>query len=315
MELKNCDVIRVPRALESPADVVNGFEYELEERISDLARRAVEDCFSSGVKLMSLSGPTCAGKTTAAAKLTEGLRERGCAVHIVSLDDFYYDHDTLHKMADKNGGVLDYDSVNVMDLPLLKSCIDGLMEEGYAEVPVYDFEKGTNDRRRVIQAEKNCRNIYFFEGIQAVYPEISPLLSRYESRSMFISVMRSIEVGGVIFSSEEIRLCRRIVRDADRRGAAPDFTLSLWGGVRANEESAIFPYAGKCDYFADTTLGYELHLLRPYLVPLLQSVRSDCAEWKKAQYLLSKIEAVEGISSALLPKNSLYHEFITPVVS
>ena len=315
MELKNCGVIRVPSAFDSPADAVSRFEHELENRISALAEIAVEDCFAGDVRLMSLSGPTCAGKTTAATKLTEGLRARGCAVHIVSLDDFYYDHDTLHQMADENGGVLDYDSVNVMDLPLLRSCIDGLMEEGYAEVPVYDFEKGTNDRRRVIKAEKGCRNVYFFEGIQAVYPEISPLLSRYESRSMFISVMRAIEVGGVSFSSEDIRLCRRIVRDADRRGATPDFTLSLWDGVRANEERAIFPYATECDYFADTTLGYELHLLRPYLVPLLERVPRECAEWDKAQYLLSKMEAVEGISSSLLPENSLYHEFITPVVS
>ena len=315
MELKNRGVIRVPNIFESPAVAVSNFEAELEARISALALQAVEDCFAGEVRLMSLSGPTCAGKTTAATKLTEGLRARGCAVHIVSLDDFYYDHDTLHRMAEENGGELDYDSVNVMDLPLLKSCIDGLMEEGYAEVPVYDFENGTNHRRRVIKAEKGCRNIYFFEGIQAVYPEISPLLSRYESRSMFISVMRSIDVGGVIFSSEDIRLCRRIVRDADRRGATPDFTLSLWNGVRANEESAIFPYAHKCDYFADTTLGYELHLLCPYLVPLLRSVPNTCAEWEKAQYLLSKMEAVEGISSSLLPDNSLYHEFITPVVS
>lgn len=307
--------ICVPRQLAAPAVTVADYEAELEARISALAERAVEDCDREGIRLLSLAGPTCAGKTTAAKKLTEGLLRRGYAVHIVSLDDFYYDHETLHKMAEENGGFLDYDSVNVMDLPLLRACIEGLMEKGEAQVPVYDFESGSNDARRTVKAEKGKKNIYFFEGIQAVYPEISPMLRRYPSKSMFISVMRGISVDGVNFSSEEIRLCRRIVRDSDRRGATPQFTLSLWDGVRANEERAIFPYAGECDYFADTTLGYELHVLYPYLVPLLQSIERDSEVFGVADGLLGKLTGVVGIPSSLLPQNSLYYEFITPVVS
>ncbi|MBE6693345.1 MAG: hypothetical protein E7589_01075 [Ruminococcaceae bacterium] len=315
MNIRNNGEICVPHAFDSPAEAVAGYEYELEKRISALAERAVEDCDREGIRLLSLAGPTCAGKTTAATKLTEGLRARGYAVHIVSLDDFYYDHETLHKMAEENGGFLDYDSVNVMDLPLLSACIEGLMEKGEAQVPVYDFESGKNDKRRTVRAQKDKKNIYFFEGIQAVYPEISPMLRRYPSKSMFISVMRGISVDGVNFSPEEIRLCRRIVRDSDRRGATPQFTLSLWDGVRANEESSIFPYAGECDYFADTALGYELHVLYPYLVPLLQSVERDCKVFEVADGLLQKLTGIVGIPSSLLPQNSLYYEFITPVVS
>lgn len=315
MDFNTLDHIHVPAAFNDNKVAVERYELELEEKIAALASRAAEECAKADVQILALSGPTCAGKTTAAKKLTEELIQRGYSVHIVSLDDFYYDHETLHKMAAENGGVLDYDSVNVMDLPLLQACIDGLASDGYAEVPVYDFERGTNDTRRVIKADPSRKNVYFFEGIQAVYPEISPMLRHYRSKSMFISVMRGIDVGGVCFSPVEIRLCRRIVRDADRRGSTPDFTLSLWHSVRANEENAIFPYAGECDYFVDTTLGYELHMLRPFLEPLLCGLSADCGEFEIAMKLLEKIKAAEPVPSALLPQNSLYNEFITPVVS
>ena len=41
------------------------------------------------VKAIALCGPTCAGKTTTAKKLTKLLEENGKRVHTISIDDFF----------------------------------------------------------------------------------------------------------------------------------------------------------------------------------------------------------------------------------
>ena len=110
--------------------------------------------------------------------------------------------------------------------------------------------------------------------------------------------------------SRALRLMRRIVRDYRHRSADAEFTFFLWQGVRENEEKAIFPFRHLCREQIDSTLPYEVGMLKPYLFPLLNAYRQDALFYDEAKALQKKLDNVQPIPAAYLTKNSLYKEFI-----
>lgn len=274
----------------------------------DAACEAV--CAVEGLKLIGLSGPTCSGKTTTANKLIANLSRLGKTVHIVSIDDFYYDRAQLTARAEANGCEIDYDSIDTIDFDALRECVREVFTDEKTLVPRYDFKSGT--RIGYTEYEYDDNDLFIFEGIQAVYPEITALFREYCYRSVYICAEEPIEIGGQIFLPNEIRFMRRMVRDYNFRAASPEFTCFLWESVRANEEKNIFPYAPDCDIRINSTMPYELNMLVPYLLPLLAQIEETSEFYAPARALMARIAgaAIVPISSAYLAENSLYHEFL-----
>jgi uridine kinase len=293
---------------ETAVALVTACEADFESRLSGMAWEVSRACAEENVHILRLSGPTCAGKTTAARKLTEALEADGLTVYPISLDDFYYEQQVL--LARSGDGTPDYDSAETLDMETLRQCIDRLLHTGRAQIPVYDFRTGTRKTHRTLNIPEGVRPVFLFEGIQAVYPQVTALLTGVPSRSVFIQVCRSVTVGEEVFLPHDLRLLRRLVRDAALRGADPSFTLSLWEGVRANEEAAILPFAGDCDFTIDTTMAYEVHMLAPHVRRVLTEHPVKGPEQARAEDIYRRVAAVEGIPSRLLPSNSLYREFI-----
>ena len=311
--------IRLPLTFESPAEgiaLVKENERDFDARLNAAAREICADCVSHGVKVLRLSGPTCAGKTTTAHKLTAVLEEAGRVVYPISIDDFFYGRDVLLNMAASSpDGKLDYDSVATIDLPALASCIRDLMEKGSARIPQFDFVTGYAESYRDLTVPEGVEPIFLFEGIQAVYPEVAALFEGIPERSIFINVMNETVLvepdgGERVYSPEDIRLMRRLVRDEAKRGTAPDFTLSLWHSVRDNEERSIYPNAPGCDYGIDSNMAFDIHMLAPHLRRIFAEKPCEGAEAEWASRILASVEGVEGISADCLASNSLYHEFI-----
>jgi len=291
------------RTEEEAAAFVRACEADFQHRLTDLVKQIVRE---DGVECIALSGPTCSGKTTMANKLTEEIASAGKQAVVLSIDDFFREQTKTQSLE----AVLDYDSVEALDLPYFSACVDKMLRGMDTPLPRYDFHTG----RRQESDPYVCTpdDILIFEGIQAVYPEVSALLQPYHCKSIFICVTDSITVNGTVFSPEEVRLARRIVRDYKFRSADPAFTLHLWKSVRANEDKNIYPYMNGCDYRINSIHAYEPFMLAPHLIPLLESVPLDCPYFSEAMALLDKFRCVEGseISEKWLPENSLYHEFL-----
>lgn len=298
---------RMSFADESEArEFVKKCESELEERLAAAVERV---CEHKDIRLISLSGPTCSGKTTAAGKLTDYLEAQGKKVHVVSIDDFYYDREVLLARADSDPETeIDYDSEETIDLEELRRCVEQVFTDEPTQIPKFDFLTGRRSGYVTIDADEN--DMFIFEGIQAIYPSVTALFKKFSYKSVYISVESGLEVAGRSFSTDEIRLMRRIVRDYNFRGASPEFTLYLWDSVRANEELSIFPYAVDCDYFINSTMPYELNMLAPFLRSLLPTVPSDDEHRAQAEAMLAKLEGIEPLSPKLLNEDSLYYEFL-----
>ncbi len=311
--------IRVPVTFASPeagVALVKASEAAFDARLDEAAAAIATDCVERGVRIIRLSGPTCAGKTTTAAKLTEALEAVGRTVHPISIDDFFYDRAVLDARAkDHPTGELDYDSVETIELPVLEACVHHLMERGRARIPNFDFVTGNRMGYREMTVPADERPVFLFEGIQAVYPEVAALFSDVPDRSIFIDVMKPtvlVDAEGRerVFAPDRIRLLRRLVRDEAKRGAIPDFTIALWRSVRANECRSILPYADGCDYGIDSNMAFDIHMLAPHLRRIFREHPCDGPEVATAEEILRSIERVEGIDPACLAANSLYHEFI-----
>ncbi len=318
--------IRVPTSFASLSEaeaLVRTHEQDFDARLDEAAAAISADCVERGVRILRLSGPTCAGKTTTANKLTVALEAAHRVVHIISIDDFFYDREVLHARAASEDEELDYDSVETIDLPTLSACVHGLMEEGRARIPLFDFVSGNRTGYTELVIPPGEQPVFLFEGIQAVYPEVAALFRDVPDRSLFIHVMKGttlVDGDGRerVFTPDRIRLLRRLVRDEAKRGTDPYFTLKLWRSVRANECASILPYADTCDYGIDSNMAFDIHMLAPHLrrilaePPAATGLSADelTMATSVAQDILRSIEGVEGISDDYLSPNSLYHEFI-----
>ena len=226
----------------------------------------------------------------------------------VSLDDFFKDTFSRKELENADVTKLDFDSPDTLDTELLGEFLDEIFAKGRAKKPIFDFVSG--ERARYEELELDGDDVLLLEGIQVVYPAVISVIEAHGGKILCVRPESGIEIGGKRFEPDFIRLCRRLVRDANFRGAAPDFTLGLWGGVRRNEEENIFPHLNRCDVRIDTTLAYELNVLAPYLRRILPEIDENNRYYKQSREILKLLEDVEGIESFVISPDSLYKEFV-----
>ena len=285
---------------------VQTHENDFEKRLDEISERVASD---HSIRLVALSGPSCSGKTTTANKLISELEARGRRVHVVSIDDFFYDKDRLAEISKESGnGKIDYDSIKTIDFEALVECVREIFSDGKTLVPRFDFKLGK--RVGYVEYDPNDDDLFIFEGIQAIYPEITEVFKKYPSISVYICAQSAVRIGEKIFEPNEIRLLRRLVRDYNFRAASPEFTMYLWESVRSNEEENIFPHVGNCDVQIDSTLAFDVNILKPYLEDVLQKMPKDNEFIDEACRIIEKMKGIEAVSREYLSENSLYNEFI-----
>ncbi len=281
-------------------------DIDFDRRLGELSRQVAQK--GNGIKLIALSGPTCSGKTTAAAKLSETLSAYGRRVHIVSIDDYYIDRDIL--VARAKDGRVDFDSPDTINMDALALTVKEIFDdsEDLVELPIYDFKLGKQSGMRTIPVDDS--DVFIFEGIQAVYQNFLDLIKDYSSTSVFICALEGIDLEGTVFEPNEVRLMRRIVRDYYKRGTDASKTFVLWETVRENEEKNIFPSASTAEFTINSTMPYEIGMLKPYLELILGEMDANDKNAHKAEAILEKIKDVTPISKEWLSENSIYHEFL-----
>lgn len=282
------------------AKYIKSCEEDFEEYISAAVREILS---RENLKAVTLSGPTCSGKTTTAGKLTREIERAGRHAKVISIDDFYRDSLRFEKEPD-------LESVSAIDLEYFLRCAENLSAGRAARLPSFDLSRGV--RASAAEYIPSENDIYIFEGIQAMYPEVVECLSNFNSTSVFIDVTRGVSVDGEEFDKNEIRLMRRLIRDSLFRNAPAEFTLGLWDTVRKNEEKNIFPNSLSSDCFINSFLSYEIFVMRNRLLPTLGALDGSSSEYGAAQGLFSRLSRVGDcpIEDSMIPANSVFREFI-----
>ena len=232
---------------------------------------------AGGHSMIALAGPTCSGKTTTAHILADGFRRRKKALHTVSIDDFYLDHDRLPAV----DGKIDYDSPSTIDIPRFAAAVADIEDFGTVTLPRYDLSLGKRVGEVTFPVTEN--DVFLFEGIQAVYPELTVHLKKHACLPLFISVEDALQVGEVVFAPRELRFLRRLVRDYRFRGAGAEFTFSLWESVVENEDTHIYPNLEADTRRIDSLLRYEVSVIKPFALCVLDTLPRGSAYAEAAE--------------------------------
>ena len=282
-------------------------EAEFRARLQEIAAIAAA---REGLRFITLAGPTCSGKTTTAGILIDKLESIGRRVVVVSLDDFFYDRAYLLAEAKRSGVPFDMDSVKAIDLDALRAFVADLFDGKTSVLPRFDFQEG----KRMVgdTVVPHPEDVYLFEGIQAVYPEVTALFPREAVLSLYISVEETIVTPDGLWLPREIRLLRRLLRDSKFRSTDAETTFEHWGGVARNELRNIEPYKDACDHRIDSAMPYELCVLKEPLMALLATVSEGDDHAVTARLLSEKLSRLPTFDEAYVPADSVLREFIGP---
>lgn len=284
------------------------FVLEGEERFRTGVHAVAERILAAQPGIVTLSGPTCSGKTTTANILIARLAEKGFRVRVISIDDFYRNRDELAEIARQKGVAYDWDSFASIDSAELKQFIDGILAGKTVRCPKYDFLR--KERSGFEAVEAGTYDAVVFEGIQAIYPQVTEMFGEAAVCSVYISVGDGITACGMEFSSREIRFLRRLVRDYRFRGTLPAQTFDVWHTVVENEKKNIEPYAGYAEMKIDSTLQYELFVIAEEAIRLLSQVTPESSSYSEARNLILRLSALPRLDRRLVPADSVFREFI-----
>lgn len=274
--------------------------YEIARRITDERRR-----------IILISGPSSAGKTTLSHRLSIQLRAMGLRPHAIAADNYFVDRKDNPRDEDGN---YDFECLGAMDLRKLNEDMVRLLDGGQIELPVFNFREGVREYHGEYLQIGN-EDVVIMEGIHSLNPEMTYMLGDSDKYKIYISPLNQLYVDSeagepVKVSTIDSRLIRRIVRDNRTRGNGVEKTLSMWASVRRGEEKYIFPYESEADAMFNSGLLYEYTALRSAAAPLLSNVGTDSEYYEDAQRLLRFVNLFEDIDTEYIPANSILREFI-----
>ena len=87
-------------------------------------------------------------------------------------------------------------------------------------------------------------------------------------------------------------------------------TISYWNTVRSGEEKHIYPYINDIDKIINTSLAYEVGVLKVFVEPLLYSVDEDSPYYEEAKRLIDFLRLFLPIPSESIPEDAVIREFI-----
>ena len=259
------------------------------------------------VKFVMIAGPSSSGKTTFSRRLSIQLMARGLTPHPLSLDNFYRDRAECPR--DENGE-LDFECLEALDVDLIMQTLADLQQGKRVEIPYFNFLTGSPEYKGDF-LQLHDEDIMVIEGIHGLNPKLSEKLPEGSVYRIYISALTTLNIDAHNYiPTTDARLLRRIVRDYYHRGTSACETIERWASVRNGEEKYIFTNQENADEMFNSSLLYELSIMKVYAEPLLYQVPTDKPAYLEANRLLKFLDYFLGHPSEDVPKNSILREFI-----
>lgn len=263
-----------------------------------------------GARVVMIFGPSSSGKTTFANRLKVHLSVLGIRPHLLSLDDFYRNRTDIPLEAD---GKPDLEHVDALDIPLLTECLEGLLAGRTMTMPRFDFQTSCRAPEGY-ELTLGPDELLLVEGIHGMNDRITSEVPEQLTFGIYVSALSCINLDDHNrIRTTDVRLLRRIVRDMRFRNTSPAETIDMWPKVRAGEEKWIFPNQEKADVMFNTSLHYELPVLKTIAYELLLSIPQTAPEYLVAHRLLKVLHYFLPVSGGMMdeiPPLSILREFI-----
>ena len=266
----------------------------------DIAKR-------KNAKVILIAGPSSSGKTTFAQRLGIQLRVNGIKPVTISVDNYFVERENTPK--DKNGNY-DFEAIEAIDLELFNDHLTRLINGEEVAVPTFDFLVG-NKKYLGNTMKLKEDEVLIIEGIHCLNDKLTANIPKEQKYKIYISALTVLNIDYYNrISTTDTRLIRRIVRDYKYRGYSALHTLGMWDSVTRGESRNIFPYQETADAMFNTSLVYELGVLRNYAMPLLAEIDRTNPQFSEAKRLHRMLSYFEPIKPDSIPNQSLLREFI-----
>ena len=275
-----------------------------EKKIANIADDIVKN---ESIKMVLIAGPSSSGKTSFAQRLGIQLRINGLKPVTISVDNYFVERSENPK---DEFGNYDFECIEALDINLFNDHLVKLLNGEEIQVPTFDFEVGTK-RYLGNTLQLHDDEILVIEGIHCLNDELTKLIPKEQKYKIYISCLTVLNIDEHNrISTTDTRLIRRLVRDNQFRGNKALSTLKRWDSVVAGEEKNIFPYQEEADIMFNSSLIYELAVLKDYAMPLLEEISNSITEYSEAKRLHRMLGYFESIPAEYIPNNSLLREFV-----
>lgn len=260
-----------------------------------------------GARIVLIAGPSSSGKTTSSKRLAIQLMCNLIIPQIISLDDYFVNRTDTPRDA---SGDYDYESLYALDLERFNHDLNALIAGEEVEMPTYNFETGCREFRGN-KLKLGGNSILLIEGIHGLNPELTASIPEEQKFRIYASALTTLSIDDHNWvPTTDNRLLRRIIRDHKYRGVSALDTIARWQSVRSGEEKWIFPYQENADATINSSLLFELGVMKEYAEPLLKQVPHNVPEYAEAWRLRALLSYFLPISEKDIPSTSLLREFL-----
>ena len=260
-----------------------------------------------GARVVLIAGPSSSGKTTSSKRLAIQLITNCIIPKVIELDNYFVNRDRTPRDED---GDYDYESLYALDLEQFNKDVTALLDGQEVPMPTYNFKTG--QREYLGNTLKlSDGDILLMEGIHGLNPELTRNIPEEQKFRLFVSALTTLSIDDHNWiGTYDNRLLRRIIRDHKYRGSNAQQTIQRWASVRRGEEKWIMPFHENADAMFNSSLLFELSVMKNYAMPILQQVPSNVPEYAEAARLMKFLNYFEPLDEKDIPSTSLLREFL-----
>ena len=291
----------------STSDLINVAEALHEKKLGRISDEITSRYKDGGARIVLIAGPSSSGKTTTTKRLAIQLMTNLLVPKLISLDDYFIDR--VNTPLDEDGEY-DFESLYALDLEQFNKDLNALIAGEEVELPYYNFETGQREYRGN-RIKLGDNTILLIEGIHGLNPELTAHIEEKMKYKLYVSALTTISIDDHNWiPTTDNRLLRRIIRDSKYRGVSAESTIKRWPSVRRGEEKWIFPYQENADAMFNSSLLFELGVIKEYGEDVLKNVPRDVPEYGEAYRLRCFLNYFTSISDDVIPSTSLLREFL-----
>ncbi len=288
-------------------ELINVAEALHDKKIASIADEIKRRYDQGGARVVMIAGPSSSGKTTFTKRLAIYLLTNLLKPQMISLDDYFVNR--VNTPLDEDGDY-DFESLYALDLPLFNEHLNQLIAGEEVELPTYSFELGQRVYKgKKLRLEEN--SVLLIEGIHGLNPELTSEIPSEMKYKIYVSALTTLTIDDHNWvPTTDNRLLRRIIRDHKYRGMSALETIRRWPSVRRGEDRWIFPYQENADSMFNSSLIFELGVMRDYGEAILKNFPRDTSEYAEAYRLLKFLSYFTSIPENAIPPTSLLREFL-----
>ena len=260
-----------------------------------------------GARVVLIAGPSSSGKTTSSKRLAVQLMTNYIVPKVIELDNYFINREFTPR---DESGDYDYESLYALDLEQFNKDVTDLLAGKEVNMPTYNFKTGQREYLgKTLKLEHG--DILLMEGIHGLNPELTRTIPEEQKFRVFVSALTTLSIDDHNWiGTYDNRLLRRIIRDHKYRGASALDTIKRWPSVRRGEEKWIMPFNENADAMFNSSLLFELAVMKNYALPILQQVPSSVPEYSEASRLMKFLNYFEPLDEKDIPSTSLLREFL-----